>query len=71
MIQNVGHDGRVNVARQVLDVDAVIEIRQVGLLASSLVLLTHRVFCFLSCLNHIRFWGAFAGLDDCKLILSV
>lgn len=33
MVEYVGHDSRVDVARQVLDVDAVVEIGQVSLLA--------------------------------------
>ena len=52
MVQNVRYDRWVNIARQVLDVDAVVEIRQVGLLSSGLNLLTHRVR--LSCLNHVQ-----------------
>lgn len=62
MIQDVGDYGWVNVASEVFDVDAVVEIGQVSLLASSLVLLTHRVFCFFSCLNHVRLLGCFRGV---------
>lgn len=69
VVQDVRHDGGVNVARQVLDVDAVVEVGQVGLLARGLDLLSDRVSWI--CLYHVRLGVLSRGLDDRKLILSV
>ena len=68
MVEDVGHDGGVNVTGQILDVDAVVEIGQVSLLASGLDLLTDRVSCCLrrSCLNHdvLRYMNISKGNGD-------
>ena len=55
MVQDVRHDSRVYIAGQVFDVDAKVEIRQVGLFTRGLELCAH---CFsetwLYCFNHVQ-----------------
>ena len=59
MVEDVGHNDGVDVAREVLHVDPVVKVGQVCLLASGLYLLTNRVG--LLCLDHGCMEGCVGG----------
>ena len=61
----------MDVAGQVLDIDAKVKVWEVGLLRAGLLRLLTRGLVRVSSFNHVRKGCFRGGLDDRKLILSV
>ena len=67
MVQDVRHDSRVNVAGQVFDVNAKVEVWQFSLFTGGLELCAHCISgACLYWFNHVQF-ECFVWLDDRKL----